>query len=38
MTTQFRFKTQSEVTDFDKGEYLALIDGDVPEDGVPLVH
>lgn len=38
MTTQFRFKTQSEVTDFDKGEYLALIDGEVPPDGLPLVH
>jgi hypothetical protein len=38
MPTQFRFKTQSQVTEFDRGDYLALIDGDVPEDGVPLVH
>lgn len=38
MLTQFRFKTQSEVTEFDRGDYLALIDGDVPENGLPLVY
>jgi hypothetical protein len=36
--TQFRFKTQSEVTEFDKGDYLSLIDGNVPAGGLPLVH
>ena len=38
MTTQFLFKIQSEVTEFDKGEYLALIDGEAPPNGLLLVH
>jgi hypothetical protein len=38
MTTPFRYKTQSEVTDLDRGDYLVLIDGKVPHAGLPLVH